>query len=171
MAHPVGKYEKVKPGTRRTPFCLVTLSFFLVEVFGFLYLTPAGSAPETWPLTFGTLWSVILGAGLCLLPRLAGRILFGLLYGGAVVYSVGQTGYYLLFSKMMWVSEFRYASEGADYLDVIFGYPAAWFVWIFLRFSGVEIPPAAASCLVPWSGCRAGSCGSSWASEPAGTDL
>ena len=49
-----------------------------------------------------------------------------------MVYSVGQTGYYLLFSKMMWVSEFRYASEGADYLDVIFGYPAAWFVWIFL---------------------------------------
>ena len=45
---------------------------------------------------------------------------------------MGQTGYYLLFSKMMWVSEFRYASEGADYLDVIFGYPAAWFVWIFL---------------------------------------
>ena len=132
MAHPVGKYEKVKPGTCRTPFCLVPLSFFLVEVFGFLYLTPAGSAPETWPLIFGGLWSVILGAGLCLLPRLAGRILFGLLYGGAVVYSVGQTGYYLLFSKMMWVSEFRYASEGADYLDVIFGYPAAWFVWIFL---------------------------------------
>ena len=133
MALTQGKFERKKE-TRNAhcPFFLVPLFFLLFEIFAYRYLMPAGSGQEQalWPLAFGMLWSVILGGLLGLLPRKGSRILFGLLFAGSMVWAVGQTGYYLLFSEMMWLSEFRYASEGADYLDVILSYPAGWFVWI-----------------------------------------
>ena len=122
-----GKFEKKRelhvPG-----FLLPIAAFFLMEVFAFSYLNPE-EAP-LWPLAFGFLWSVMLGCILCILPRQGSRVLFGLLYGGILIYTVGQTGYYQLFSEMMWLSEFQYASEGKDYLDVLLGYPIHWFVWI-----------------------------------------
>ena len=130
MAHPVGKYEKVRQKPAQAPIVLVPLAFFLMELFAFTYLQPAGA--DRWPLAFGAFWAVLLGGGLTLLPRQGGRVGFGLLYGAGLVYTVGQTGYYLLFSEMMWLSEFRYASEGADYLDVILSYPIGWFVWVFV---------------------------------------
>jgi len=133
MAAKPGKYEKRAPkDSKRCPYILVPLAFFLVEVFAFLYLQPGAVLSEQamWPLVFGGLWAVILGGFLRLLPQKGSRVGYGLLYGGAIVYSVGQTGYYLLFSEMMWLSEFRYASEGVDYLDVLLSYPPGWFLWI-----------------------------------------
>lgn len=133
MAPITGKYEqKTKMQTGRCPFLLLPLAFFLVEVFAFLYLRPEASfeVQDLWPLAFGGLWAVMLGGFLGLLPGKGSRIGFGLLYGGAIVYAVGQTGYYQLFSEMMWLSEFRYASEGSDYLDVLLSYPPDWFCWI-----------------------------------------
>ena len=133
MAHFTGKYEKRIPKRKKcSPYFLVPLSFVLVELFAFLYLQPEETLTlqSLWPLAFGGLWTVILGGVLYLLPRKGSRIAYAILFSGAIVYSVGQTGYYQLFSEMMWLSEFRYASEGADYLDVILSYPPHWFVWI-----------------------------------------
>lgn len=131
MAKTTGKYEKRR--AIRCPFLLVPLAFFLMELFAFLYL--GGGAEEAeqtlWPLTFGAFWAVMLAGFLGMLPRKGSRIAFGILYGSILVYSVGQTGYYQLFSEMMWLSDFRYASEGSDYLDVLLSYPPGWFVWIF----------------------------------------
>ena len=111
-------------------FAPVPLFFFLTELFAFLYLKTESS--DAWPLCFGALWAVLLGAVLYILPRIASRILFTLLFCASMVYSVGETGYYLLFSEMIWLSEFRYANEGANYWDVIFNYPILWFLWIAL---------------------------------------
>ena len=133
MAYPVGKYEKVRKRSVQAPVALVPLAFFLLELFAYSYLQPApADQPQHWPLIFGLFWGVLLSGLLCLLPRKAGRVGFGLLYGAGLVYTVGQTGYYQLFSEMMWLSEFRYAAEGKDYLDVLLNYPAGWFVWVFL---------------------------------------
>ncbi len=129
MATRVGKYERRAPQQKRCPYLLIPISFFLIELFGFLYLQPAGER-SYWPLAFGGLWAVILGGLLRLLPEKGSHVLFGLVYGVSIVYSVGQTGYYQLFSEMMWLSEFRYASEGSDYLDVLLSYPFSWFVWV-----------------------------------------
>ena len=130
MAQKNGKYERnPRQKGRYLPFFLIPLAFFLTEVFAYHYLiVQEGQMP--WPLAFGALWAVILGGGLYLLPRRGSRICFGLVYGLSVVYAVGQTGYYQLFSEMMWLSDFRYASEGSDYFDVILSYPVSWFVWI-----------------------------------------
>ena len=130
MADKTGKYEKTPVKVHQScPYLLVPLFFFLTEVFGFLYLWPqSGNTP--WPLIFGGLWSVILGTFLRVLPGKGSRIVFGVLAAASLVYSVGQTGYYLLFSEMMWISEFRYASEGSDYLDILLSYPISWFFWI-----------------------------------------
>jgi len=143
MAVTRGKYEK-RPANvyKGCPFVLVPLFFFLTEVFGFVYLWPhqslAGASP--WPLVFGALWAVILAGFLRILPGKGSRIGFGILSGASLVYAVGQTGYYQLFSEMMWLSDFRYASEGADYLDVLLSYPVSWFCWIaVLLMLGVGI--------------------------------
>ena len=128
-----GKYAKTTPKTaRRCPYILIPFAFYLIEIFAFLYLQSPETAEtaEVWPVAFGALWAVILGGFLRLLPEKGSRIGFGVLYAGAIVYSVGQTGYYQLFSGMMWLSEFRYASEGSDYLDVLLSYPVGWFAWI-----------------------------------------
>lgn len=126
-----GKFEKeAKQRNFRASFALVPAFFFLTELFAWSHLKTASSDP--WPLAFGFLWALILTGLLRLLPGKVSRIVFGLLFGASMVYSVGQTGYYLLFSEMMWLSEFRYANEGADYLDIILNYPPEWFLEIVL---------------------------------------
>ena len=127
MEASVGKYERRQAETSwRCPYAVVPIAFFVMEIFAYSWLLPDGK----WPLLFGALWAVILGCFLRLLPRRGSRLGFGILYGLSIIYSVGQTGYYQLFSEMMWLSEFRYASEGSDYLDVLLSYPAGWFFWI-----------------------------------------
>ena len=133
MAFLTGKFEKRPPRLhRRCPYLLIPLSFFLIEVFAFFYVRTEEdfSWQDLWPLAFGGLWAVILGGVLRLLPNKGSRIVFSAVYLLAVVYSVGQTGYYQLFSEMMWLSEFRYASEGSDYFDVLLSYPIHWFAWV-----------------------------------------
>ena len=113
-------------------FLLIPLSFFLVELFGFEFLESGDDleATEFWPLAFGALWALLLGSLVRILPDLAGRIAYGVTYFLGVIYAGVQTGYYLMFSEMMWISDFRYASEGADYFDVILSYPLVWFLWL-----------------------------------------
>ena len=116
----------IRPGS-------MALSFFLIELFGFFFLSldvenydPA----QLWPLKFGALWAVILTCLLRLLPAKAARIGYGIVYFLAAVYAGFQTGYYVLFSEMMWLSDFRYTSEGSDYFTVLFSYPGSWWVGI-----------------------------------------
>ena len=128
-----GKYASRQNPTG-LPFFLVFLSFLLVEVFAFFFLSLNGSLTraQLWPLAFGLLWSVILSCGIRLLPDKAARIGYGIFYFLSLVYAGFQTGYYLMFSQMMWLTDFRYASEGADYADVLLTYPLSW--WLGLVF-------------------------------------
>ncbi len=112
------------------PILFVFASFVLVEVFGLCFLLPEGEK-GTFPLMFGLLWSGILSAVVYLLPGSAARVLYGITYFLCAVYAGFQTGYYLLFSEMMWLSDFRYASEGADYADMLLTYPIGWWMGIF----------------------------------------
>ena len=115
------------------PFWLVPASFFLVECFAFLFLGLDAESFEwtqLWPLAFGILWAGILGGILRVLPRKAARIGYGVLYLLCLVYAGFQTGYYIMFEQMMWISEFLYASEGSDYASVLLSYPAFWWVGI-----------------------------------------
>ena len=128
----------VKPGIRfrkdsvigAARFLLIPLSFFLVELFGFCFLGQRFAAGQLWPLAFGALWAVMLSALVRALPEKAGRIVYGVLYALAAIYTIVQTGYYHLFQEMMWLSDFRYASEGANYADVLLSYPAGWWLGI-----------------------------------------
>ena len=115
------------------PKALIPIGFFLIEVFAYFYLGRGGegqSLARFWPLVFGLLWAGMLSAVIFALPRAAARVVFGIGYYAGVIYAGVQTGYYLLFSEMMWLSDFRYASEGADYADVLLSYPAGW--WLAL---------------------------------------
>ena len=131
----VGKYEEKKIKTKKPgAFALIPAAFFLVELFAFFFLSLNGSftAAQLWPLAFGGLWAGILTGLVRMLPAAVGRVVFAVLYVTALVYAVAQTGYYILFSDMLWLSDFRYASEGADYLDVLLSYPASWWLGILV---------------------------------------
>ena len=110
---------------------LLPVSFFLIELFAFFFLSwdPGDfSAAQLWPLAFGALWAVMLSAIVWMLPAKVGRVVYAALYGLMTVYAIVQTGYYILFGEMMWLSDFRYASEGANYASVLLSYPAKWWV-------------------------------------------
>lgn len=110
---------------------LAPVSFFLIEVFAFFFLRDSQTSfavKELWPLAFGLLWALLLWSLCRMIPGKGGRILYGILYFTAFLYAGIQTGYYLLFSEMMWLSDFRYASEGSDYFSVLLDYPIAWWL-------------------------------------------
>lgn len=124
---------------RRVHFLFVPLSFFLVEVFAFFFLslnTGEFRPAQLWPLAFGALWAAILSGFVRLLPAKAGRVAYGILYFAAAIYAAVETGYFYLFSEMMWLSDFRYASEGSDYFSVLLSYPMGW--WLGLAALAVQ---------------------------------
>ena len=129
-----------KQKTRRhIHFLFLPLSFFLVEVFAFLFLslnTEEFRLAQLWPLAFGALWAAILSGFVRLFPAKAGRVVYGILYFVAAIYAAVQTGYFYLFSEMMWLSDFRYASEGSDYFSVLLSYPIGW--WLGLAALAVQ---------------------------------
>jgi len=133
-AHSMAKNTKRNIlGIGTIPFYLIALSFFLVELFGFLYLMPEKetiSRNQLWPLAFGGLWSVLLAGLVRVFTWQAGRVVFGIVYLLSFVYAAVQTGYYYIFGEMMWLSEFLYASEGTDYLDVLLSFPMGWYLWL-----------------------------------------
>ena len=126
----IGRYLQPESPKSSVPFVLVFLSFFLVEVFAFFFLslTKDFHKDQLWPLVFGGLWAGMIACFLRLLPNVAARIVYGLSYLASLVYAGFQTGYHILFSGMMWLSDFRYASEGADYADVLLSYPEEWWL-------------------------------------------
>ena len=110
---------------------ILPLLYFLVEGFGFLYLSMSnGVVISWWPLAFGGIWAVLMSAIVWIFPRKVGRVLFGITYFLALLYTAVQTGYYILFKQMMWISDFRYASEGSEFFSVLLEYPAGW--WLIL---------------------------------------
>ncbi len=146
-----GKFESQSASPRRNTLFLLPLAFFLIEVFAFFFLSTANAAEDLfaesqfqqqgytdqalhsvnlWPLAFGAVWAVLLTALIRLLPGKASRVGFGIVYFLFLIYAVVQTGYFLLFREMMWFSDFRYASEGSDYFDVLLNYPVSWWLSI-----------------------------------------
>ena len=125
-----GRYlkQKNKDTGFQMPWFLIPLAFALIEVFAFLFLLD--EAIDWWPLAFGALWAGILTGMVFLMPRLPSRIFFGIAYFIFLAYTAAQTGYFILFEQMLWISEFRYASEGSEFFSVLLQYPAGW--WLFL---------------------------------------
>ena len=124
---------------RRVHFLFVPLSFFLAEVFAFFFLslnTEEFRPAQLWPLAFGALWAAILSGFVRLLPAKAGRVAYGILYFAAAIYAAVETGYFYLFSELMWLSDFRYASEGSDSFSVLLSYPIGW--WLGLAALAVQ---------------------------------
>ena len=76
-------------------FLLMFSAFFLVEVVIFLLLMPA----DITGLNFGLLWAGMLAGIILCLPRLAGRITFGILYFVMLLWGLAQAGYYQVFDK------------------------------------------------------------------------
>ena len=107
-----------------------------------------------WPLAFGGLWSLALTLILRVLPNKISRWAYGILFFLGYAYAVAQTGYYSIFTEMMWLTDFRYASEGSDYITVIFQFPLLWWIsmallgaagiWILVRYprwqKGITVP-------------------------------
>ena len=75
---------------------LLAFPLFLTELLCYFLMRPT----ELWSLAFGGLWAVLLAAIVLLLPRLLGRILWGLVFYAAFIWSMMQAGYYQVFGKL-----------------------------------------------------------------------
>ena len=100
-------------------------AYFLIEVFGMLLLKP-----ETgWSLAFGGAWALLFAVFSLLIPRIAGRLFFGITYYLYLAWTLAQTGYYRVFHRMLWISDVFYAGEGAGFLgDVLSAFSALWWI-------------------------------------------
>ncbi len=96
-------------------FFMLVGAFFAPELFAYLFLKPQ----QPLILAFGLLWAVLLSAALYAIPRRASRIVFGVVYYAAVLLTVVQLGYFQIFGKLMWLTSFRFAGEGAAFLGSI----------------------------------------------------
>ena len=128
----MGKYlrEKEKQ-TKSVPFWMIGASFLLIEIFAFFVLSldvDGFSWQQLWPLAFGLLWAGLVGSICRLLSGKAARIGYGILYFLCLLYVGFQTGYFIMFGQMMWITEFLYAAEGSDYASVLLTYPIFWWV-------------------------------------------
>ncbi len=131
LSHGAPTRQQVFAGHRTAPFFLIPLSFCLIEVFSFAYLLglqTGEESPNYWPLAFGLIWSVLLTGLVRILPGRASVIAYGVSYFTFLIYAVVQTGYFLLFEQMLWISDFQYASEGSDYFSVLLSYPIHWWL-------------------------------------------
>ena len=119
-------WEKHRKTRWNMPFWCIPVAFFMIEVYALIFLS--AEHLSLWPLAFGTLWACILTGLAAVLPVKVGRILFAAVYFMMTIYTAVQTGYYLMFSQMMWFSDFRYASEGAEFFSVLLQYPVSWWL-------------------------------------------
>ena len=93
----------------------LTGTYFFIEFCSFLLLKPE----NPFGLIFGFLWAILLSSAALLLPRLGGRIFFGVTYYFMAIWTIAQSGYDQVFSKMMWLSTMFLAGEGAGYMKEI----------------------------------------------------
>ncbi len=104
---------------------VLTGAYFMVEAYALALLRPT----EVTGLLFGGLWALLLACVVLMLPRLAGRIVFGITYFFSVLWAMAQTGYHKFFNRLMWLGDIFYAGEGANYIGDIFGnFPLLWWI-------------------------------------------
>ncbi len=119
-------FKKLKPSAA---WLLPGVSYFLVEL---LALGLLGTGNWSGPV-FGLLWALLLSCVVLLLPRLAGRIFYGITYYFMLLWTLAQTGYFSVFSRMMWLSGILFAGDGAPYLTEVLGsFPVLWWIGGFL---------------------------------------
>ena len=119
----------------------VLLSYFLVEYYAYLQLQPE----DLMVLAFGGVWAVLLTALVLCLPKRAGRIVYGISYFLITAWTMGQTGYYQTFDKLMWLTDMLYVDEGAVFFwDVLVNFSALW--W----FGGLALLGLGAAVILFW---------------------
>ena len=100
-------------------------AYLLIELLAALILQPETPAP----FAFSICWAVGFAAIALLLPRIAGRIFFGVTYYFYLLWTLAQTGYCRMFRRMMWLTDIIYAGEGAGYLGgVLSAFPLIWWI-------------------------------------------
>ena len=112
--------ESLKQGKLRV---LVSIAWMLASFMGIeVFMRHYVCNELIFPWIFSAIWTVLLTALVWLFPRWLGRIVYGLVYFVFVVYAVAQSGYYLIFNKMMWLTDLAYAGDGAEFASSIFGF-------------------------------------------------
>lgn len=108
---------------------VLATAYFLIEYFAALLMQPDNKV--AW--LFGFYWSFILAGISLVLPRLGGRIFFGVTYFFMLLWTLAQVAYRSIFSRMMWLTDMGYAGEGAGYLgDILSSFPVLWWIGGFL---------------------------------------
>ena len=140
-------------------FFAIFAPFFAIE----LVLLSMLGASTLCGLAFGFLWSCLFASIVLFLPRLAGRIVFGVLYFFLLIWALAQSGYYMVLGNLMWISTTTLAKEGSTFFaDVLSKFPALWWIVTAVMIAlGVAIicifphPPAKCFRRIPYLACSA----------------
>lgn len=119
------KFNFYGVGKALLPLLSYTGAWFLLDVFVALV-----SGPDTViGFLFTALWSFVFALITMMLPKLAGRIFFGMFYAICLAWSLIQAGYHCVFGKLMWIRDFFYVSEGVGFLgDTLRTLPPLWWI-------------------------------------------
>ena len=126
----MAKFKKQNQASQPAKFfwlhgLLLAWSYFLVEGFAYCMLLPR----DLSGLAFGGAWALLLAFLVMQLPKLAGRIVYGITFFVSAGWTIAQTGYHAIFGKMMWIGDAMFAGEGGEFLgDVLGNFPVMWYV-------------------------------------------
>lgn len=139
------------------PLLIYTVAWVLLDVFVVLVALP----DAVIGLLLTALWAIVFSLITMMLPKMAGRIFFGVFYGICLTWGLIQSGYHCVFGKLMWIRDFFYVSEGVGFLgDTLRTLPPLWWIggilliglWVVLiwKFPRRQIPvvPGIASAVV-----------------------
>lgn len=109
--------RKKHPSTSALFLALLTaVSFFLIPLFVNLLLH---TEPKPISYLFSACWAVLITVALLLLPTLARRIVYCVLYMALLVYGFAQYVFFAFFGKPISFSSFGNAGEGTDYASSV----------------------------------------------------
>lgn len=129
--------ESLKQGNLRV---LVSIGWMLASFIGIeVFMRHYVCQELIFPWLFSAVWAVLLTALIWLFPRWLGRLVYGVIYFACVVYAVAQSGYYLIFNKMMWLTDLGYAGDGAEFASSIFGFLTKGFYISIVLMIGIGI--------------------------------
>ena len=106
-------------------FLLLFFSYFVLDVFLAILIQPE----ELTGLLFSVAWAAVFASAALMLPRLGGRIFFGVTYALFLTWGLTQSGFYAVFNKLMWLQDILYTGEGVGFLgDTLRAFSPFWWI-------------------------------------------
>lgn len=106
-------------------FFILFFAYFVLDLFLAILVGPE----ELTGLLFSIAWAAIFSSIALVMPKLGGRIFFGVTYTLFLAWSMTQSGFHAVFNKLMWLQDILYTGEGVGFLgDTLRAFSPFWWI-------------------------------------------